>query len=57
MEFRLLVSMVREVNNHGKVYIIEGSAEYKASDVMNSLNYRKEYIRDVDKFIGIEEDS
>lgn len=54
---KAVVEMVREVNSQGKVYIMEGSAEYKTVDVMNNLNYKKEYIRDVDDFIGIEDDS
>jgi uncharacterized protein (DUF362 family) len=54
---KALVEFVRELNSIGKVYIMEGSAEYKTSDVMKNLNYTHEYIRDVDGFIGIEEDS
>jgi uncharacterized protein (DUF362 family) len=54
---KAVVEMVREVNSLGKVYIMEGSAEYKTADAMNNLNYKKEYIPDVDEFIGIEDDS
>jgi uncharacterized protein (DUF362 family) len=54
---KAVVEMVRQVNSIGKVYIMEGSAEYKSTDVMKNLNYTHEYIREVDSFIGIEEDS
>lgn len=54
---KAVVEMVRELNSIGKVYIMEGSAEYKTTDVMKNLNYAHEYIKDVDGFIGIEEDS
>ncbi|MCM8711468.1 DUF362 domain-containing protein [Clostridium sp. SYSU_GA19001] len=54
---KAVVEMVRELNSIGKVYIMEGSAEYKTTDVMKNLNYSHEYIKDVDGFIGIEEDS
>lgn len=54
---KAVVEMIREINSIGKVYIMEGSAEYKTTDVMKSLNYTHEYIKDVDEFIGIEEDS
>lgn len=54
---KALVELVRQYNSIGKVYIMEGSAEYKTTDVMKNLNYTNEYIRDVDGFIGIEEDS
>lgn len=54
---KALVEIARELNSIGKVYIMEGSAEYKTTDVMKNLNYTHEYIRDVDGFIGIEEDS
>lgn len=54
---KAVVEMIRQINSIGKVYIMEGSAEYKTSDVMKNLNYTNEYIRDVDAFIGIEEDS
>jgi uncharacterized protein (DUF362 family) len=54
---KALVELVRQYNSIGKLYIMEGSAEYKTTDVMKNLNYTHEYIRDVDGFIGIEEDS
>jgi uncharacterized protein (DUF362 family) len=54
---KAVVEMVRQINSIGKVYIMEGSAEYKTTDVMKNLNYTHEYIREVDGFIGIEEDS
>ncbi|MCM0648287.1 DUF362 domain-containing protein [Clostridium swellfunianum] len=54
---KAVVEMVRELNSIGKLYIMEGSAEYKTEDVMKNLNYTHEYIREVDGFIGIEEDS
>lgn len=54
---KALVELVRQYNRIGKIFIMEGSAEYKTTDVMKNLNYTDEYIRDVDGFIGIEEDS
>lgn len=54
---KAVVEMIREINSIGKVYIMEGSAEYKTTDVMKDLNYTDEHIREVDRFIGIEEDS
>lgn len=54
---KTVVELVREINSFGKIYILEGSADYKTTDVMKHFNYTKEYIRDVDGFIGLEEDS
>lgn len=54
---KIIVDLVRQVNSTGKLFIMEGSAEYKTTDVMNNLNYNHKYIYDVDGFIGIEDDS
>lgn len=54
---KAVVELVREYNPTGKVYIMEGSAEYPTREVMKNLNYTKEFIEGVDEFIPIEEDS
>jgi uncharacterized protein (DUF362 family) len=50
---RAVAQIVREVNPTGKIYVMEGSCQ-DTEKVMNSLNYTKEYIPEVDKFLAIE---
>ncbi len=53
---KAIVKLVRKYNPHGKVYVMEGSAN-PTKIVMAHLKYSPKYIPGVDKFIAIEEDS
>jgi uncharacterized protein (DUF362 family) len=53
---RAVVELVRELDPHGKVYVMEGSA-FSTRDCMRRLRYNPRDIPGVDEFIAIEEDS
>ncbi len=54
---KAVVELVREYNPNGKVYVMEGSAGDKTKEVMTYMKYTPEYIKGVDEFTAIEEDS
>lgn len=51
------VRLVRTMNPHGKIYVMEGSADDKTKNVMKYLKYTHEFIPGVDEFLALEEDS
>lgn len=53
---KAVLTMVRELNPDGKVYIMEGSATGSTRDVMEYFHYTPEYLEGVDGFICLEED-
>jgi uncharacterized protein (DUF362 family) len=53
---RAVAQLVRELNPSGKIYVMEGSAGNTAV-VMQTLNYTKEHIPEVDEFFALETDS
>jgi uncharacterized protein (DUF362 family) len=54
---KAIVELVRELNPHGKVYVMEGSGQTDTLSVMKYYNYTHEYIPGVDAFLAIETDS
>lgn len=53
----VVAKMVREINPGGKILVIEGSAAVSTMEAYNLLKYTKEFIPEVDEFIGIEDNS
>jgi len=47
--------LVRELNPNGKIYVMESSAFQVTRMAMDSLNYRKDFMPEVDDFICLEE--
>lgn len=52
-----VAKMVREVNPSGKILVIEGSASESTMEGYQLLNYTRQYIPEVDEFLGIEDTS
>lgn len=53
----VVAKMVREMNPSGKILVIEGSAAPSTMEAYNLLKYTKEFIPEVDEFMGIEDNS
>jgi len=53
---RAVAQIVRELNPSGKIYVMEGSAA-DTMYVMETLNYTKQHIPEVDEFFALETDS
>ena len=53
----VVAKMVREINPSGKILVIEGSASPSTMEGYGLLKYTREFIPEVDEFIGIEDNS
>ncbi len=53
----VVAKMVREINPSGKILVIEGSAAPSTMEAYDLLKFTKEFIPEVDEFIGIEDHS
>ena len=47
--------LVREINPNGKIYVMESSAFQVTRMAMDSLNYTKEFMPEVDEFVCLDE--
>ena len=52
---KTVAQLVRELNPHGRIYVMESSAFQQTRTTMVALNYTREKIPEVDDFICIEE--